>query len=108
MCSARNLSCPGISALVAAQNCPLRCMRVPSRTDILLASARAGMRRSMKRRELISLLGGAVVAWPFAVFAQVPARRPLVAVLVAGSSTNVSRRALNGFSEGMQALGYVE
>jgi ABC-type uncharacterized transport system substrate-binding protein len=62
----------------------------------------------MKRREFISLLGGAAVACPFAVFAQVSARRPLVAILVAGSSTTVSRFALDGFSEGMQQLGYVD
>jgi hypothetical protein len=35
-------------------------------------------------------------------------RRPLVAILIAGSSTNVSRDVVNGFVEGMQELGYVE
>jgi ABC-type uncharacterized transport system substrate-binding protein len=62
----------------------------------------------MKRWEFIFLLGGAVVAWSFATVAQVSVRRPLVAILVAGSSTNISRRVLSGFSEGMQELGYVE
>ena len=35
-------------------------------------------------------------------------RHPLIAILVAGSSTNVSRDVVKGFLEGMQGLGYVE
>jgi putative ABC transport system substrate-binding protein len=61
----------------------------------------------MKRREFIALVG-VVVAWPCPVFAQVSAPRPIVAILVAGPSTNVSRGVLNAFLEGMQKLGYVE
>jgi len=52
------------------------------------------------------LLGSGLVAGPS--FAQSSASRPVVAILVAGSSTNVSRDVLNGFSEGMQELGYFE
>jgi putative tryptophan/tyrosine transport system substrate-binding protein len=61
----------------------------------------------MTRRELIALLGGVPAYWPFPAFAQVSARRPIVAVLVGASSAN-ARKVLNGFSEGMQELGYVE
>jgi putative tryptophan/tyrosine transport system substrate-binding protein len=61
----------------------------------------------MKRRELIALLGGVPAYWAFLAFAQVSARRPIVAVLVGASSAN-ARKVLNGFSEGMQELGYVE
>jgi putative ABC transport system substrate-binding protein len=62
----------------------------------------------MRRREFAYLLSGGILAWPFFAFAQMSARHPLVAILVAGSSTNVSRDVLNGFAEGMRGLGYVE
>src|SRR5215831_17151965 len=61
----------------------------------------------MRRREFITLLGGVTFAWPFAVSAQVSAHRQIVAVLVGASSAN-AREVVNGFSEGMQELGYVE
>src|SRR5215470_9059732 len=61
----------------------------------------------MRRREFISLVGGAVVAWPRAVIAQVSPRRALVAVLATGSSTPIAH-LLSGFSQGLQELGYVE
>jgi putative tryptophan/tyrosine transport system substrate-binding protein len=62
----------------------------------------------MNRREFAFLLTAGMMAWPLSAFAQMSARRSLVAILVAGSSTNVSRNVLNGFLEGMQGLGYVE
>jgi putative tryptophan/tyrosine transport system substrate-binding protein len=63
----------------------------------------------MNRRAFISLLSGTVFFWPFAAFAQVLAHRPLVAVLIGGSSTNVSvREVQNGFVQAMQDHGYVE
>jgi len=58
----------------------------------------------MKRREFISLVGGAVVAWPSAILAQVSPRRPLIAVLGAGSAGML----VSDFSQGLQELGYVE
>jgi putative ABC transport system substrate-binding protein len=59
----------------------------------------------MKRRDFITLLGGATaIVWPHAVLS---AQRPLVAILVGGSSTDASRW-LDGFLQGMQELGYVE
>jgi hypothetical protein len=61
----------------------------------------------MTRRELIALLGGLPAARPFAAFAQMSVRRPLVALLSVAPSTNVSRDVLSGFREGMQELGYV-
>src|SRR5262245_50471751 len=60
----------------------------------------------MRRREFISLVGGAVVAWPCAVIAQVSTRRVLVAVLSTASSTTAS--SWSGLSQGLQELGYVE
>jgi putative ABC transport system substrate-binding protein len=59
----------------------------------------------MKRREFITLLGGAV-AWPIAGFAQTLAR-PVVGCLVAGSKVG-TERVFDGFIQGMRDLGYVE
>src|SRR5262245_53704144 len=61
----------------------------------------------MRRREFISLVGGAVVAWPRGVIGQVSPRRALVAVLSGGSSAPLTH-VLSGFSQGLQELGYVE
>src|SRR5215469_13796722 len=47
------------------------------------------------------------MAWPHAVMAQGAAKRPLVAVLVAGSSKSVARY-LGGFPKSLQELGYIE
>src|SRR5262245_7564668 len=57
----------------------------------------------MRRREFISLVGGAVVAWPRAVIAQVSPGRAVVAVLSTTTAAHWS-----GFSQGLQELGYVE
>ena len=59
----------------------------------------------MRRRD-ISLVGGAVVAWPRAVIAQVSPRRALVAVLSTVRSTTAA--SWSGLSQGLQELGYVE
>jgi putative ABC transport system substrate-binding protein len=61
----------------------------------------------MRRRDFISLLGSVVVAWPRSIMAQVAAKRALVAVLVAASST-AAARYVSGFPQGLQELGYVE
>src|SRR5262249_45696700 len=62
----------------------------------------------MKRREFITLFGGAAVAWPLAARAQQGnAPWPLVACLFGGSKAGV-RRNFDGFLQGMRELGYVE
>jgi putative tryptophan/tyrosine transport system substrate-binding protein len=58
----------------------------------------------LKRRDFISLLGGATLAWPLAARAQVSADRPLIACLSAGSYGRVPLIA--GFQEEMRDLGY--
>jgi putative ABC transport system substrate-binding protein len=59
----------------------------------------------MRRREFITLLGGAAVAWPRGVLAQIPSRRPLIAFL-SGPSSGSASRFQAGFSQRMQELGY--
>jgi putative tryptophan/tyrosine transport system substrate-binding protein len=58
----------------------------------------------LKRREFMSLLGGATLAWPVAARAQGSADRPLIACLSAGSYGRVPLIA--GFQEEMRDLGY--
>ncbi len=61
----------------------------------------------MRRRQLISLLGGAVVSWPLAAHAQQPAKVLRIGFL--GNSTAALEANLIGpFRDGLSALGYVE
>jgi putative ABC transport system substrate-binding protein len=60
----------------------------------------------MRRREFMTLLGGAAAAWPVAGIAQT-APRPVVACLV-GSSKAMAERYFGAFLQGMRELGYVE
>ena len=61
----------------------------------------------MRRREFITLLGGAAAAWPLVARAQTAVKRPLIAFLQSGSKETTAFWA-SAFSEGMRALGYVE
>jgi ABC-type uncharacterized transport system substrate-binding protein len=60
----------------------------------------------MKRREFITLLGGAAVAWPIAASAQQSAT-PVVAVLT-GTSPGGFADLLQGFRQGLKETGYIE
>ena len=62
----------------------------------------------LQRREFITLLGGASATLPsFVALAQVPTKRALIALLLAGSK-NATQERLSRFRLGMQELGYVE
>ena len=61
----------------------------------------------MRRREVISLLGGAATAWPLAARAQQAAKVYRIGFL--GNSTAALEADLVGpFREGLRDLGYVE
>src|ERR1700719_2511674 len=59
----------------------------------------------MRRRELITLLGGAAVTWPLVARAQQPGKLPLIGALVSASPPHPFADA---FWRGLHALGYSE
>src|SRR5262249_45983074 len=62
----------------------------------------------MKRREFITLVGGAAAAWSNAARAQQPTKKMLrIGWLVTGSPASY-RFSLAAFREGLRALNYVE
>jgi putative tryptophan/tyrosine transport system substrate-binding protein len=61
----------------------------------------------MRRRDFITLIGGAAAAWPCNGLAQSPPKRPLIGFLGA-SSKAAGARYYGGFALGMRELGYLD
>jgi putative ABC transport system substrate-binding protein len=61
----------------------------------------------VRRREFITLLGGATVAWPLAASAQQPKKIPRLCFLTFDPGTPLSNRFMP-FFQGLRDLGYVD
>jgi putative ABC transport system substrate-binding protein len=62
----------------------------------------------MKRRDFITLLGGAAAAWPPAARAQQPARMRRIGVLTPFAADDAEGHApLTAFAQGLQQLGWI-
>ena len=62
----------------------------------------------MKRREFITLLGGAAVAWPLAARAQQAERTRRIGVLMGVSDDAEGQARVKGLQQGLQELGWIE
>jgi putative tryptophan/tyrosine transport system substrate-binding protein len=63
----------------------------------------------MKRREFISLIGGAAAAWPLAARAQQAERMRRIGVLVSSAEDDLDMQArVAGFRQGLEKLGWSE
>jgi putative tryptophan/tyrosine transport system substrate-binding protein len=63
----------------------------------------------LRRREFITLLGGAAVAWPLVAHAQQPERMRTIGVLMNGAEDNPDSKArFAAFQDGLHKLGWME
>jgi hypothetical protein len=71
----------------------------------LLAPRRPGDR--VKRRDFITLLGGAAAAWPLAARAQLPAMLPTIGFLASGAPSSHGQWVA-AFVQRLRQLGWIE
>jgi putative tryptophan/tyrosine transport system substrate-binding protein len=60
----------------------------------------------MKRRQFVTLMGGAAAAWPLTALAQDHPQKPPLIGFLAGATLPSERSGM--FLQGLQELGYVE
>src|SRR5215470_2478159 len=72
-----------------------------------MKQARTAWVSTMKRREFITLLGGAAAAWPLAARAQQPGRVWRIGVLET-TSMELNAASFEAFRQSLRDLGYVE
>jgi putative tryptophan/tyrosine transport system substrate-binding protein len=64
---------------------------------------------AMKRREFITVIGGAAASWPLAARAQQPERIKRIGVLIGAIETDPESQArIVAFKEGLQAVGWTD
>src|SRR5256885_254648 len=97
---ARNRRLRSIRAVFAL--CPIpRCYSSPHKQGILWGQ--------MQRREFITLVGGAAVAWPLAARAQQPDRMRRIGVLMAATADDPDYQArFAAFAQRLAQLGWVD
>ena len=61
----------------------------------------------MKRREFITLIGGAAAAWPLAARAQQPGKLPTIGFLGANTAST-QRTSTDAFVQRLRELGWIE
>jgi putative ABC transport system substrate-binding protein len=62
----------------------------------------------MRRRDFITLIGGAAAAWPLAARAQQPERMRRVGVLMAYENGPLAQNHLTAFRQALQEKGWAE
>ena len=77
----------------------------PQRPAVAARPRRRGDR--MKRREFITLLGGAAAAWPLAARAQQPTKLPTIGFLV-GPTPSAASPWVAAFAQRLRELGWIE
>ena len=62
----------------------------------------------MRRRELITLFGGAIASLPLAARAQQPDRTRLIGLLMGNTESDLSQQYLAAFRHALSKLGWME